>query len=437
MKRNPRSYAKTLLAALPCLLFSANALATATSAYEAAPTLQAADILDAEHLHAAHYTVATKIKNDGAMNRFSISSDIQILDVYGNQMMTERTHEIDAIVALREIKQGDAFSNGLKAAANAPIALTRNLITDPVGTLGAVPGGISNFLQDVGAAISGVGKNNRPEDDSVVKDLIGFNSVKRRLAAELGVDPYSTNSVLQQELNDVAWSMFAGGAPIEVAMMAAPMAASLSVKIADSSQGEQHDWKLAPSTLLHAAEKAAMDMGLNEEETNALVRHPVCSPRHVSVTVSAMALLDGVAGRDEFLRHAGKAATEDDCQNNMQTAKLIYMYHTNEQPLTTLLYRQGSVMGEDVTGVTVSPLRADYLAWTEANAARFETATATPARHSVWLTGTASPMTRERLAGMGITLQENALANSKGSINVVKALLPERLVETADVPAKN
>lgn len=417
------SFCCSLLALLP---FTGRA-----ETYERAADLDAATLLGRDSLRTGHYTIADKVENDGLMNRYRVFSDIQILEVRGNQMLGERLHEIEAIAALREVKQTEAFGNGLKAAANAPITLTRNLITDPVGTLGALPGGLGNLLQDVGAALSGIGKGKQDAGDAMIKDLIGFNRVKRRLAAELGVDPYSTNKVLQQELNDVAWSMFAGGAPIDVAMLAAPVAASLSLRIADSSQGEHLDWKTSPATLLQAAEQAGQAMGLDEEESTALVHHAVCSPRHVTVTVSALVLLQDVSGRDDFLRRATAAREEADCQRNMQTAKLLYLYHVNEQPLEKLDYLNDILLAGDTAGATLHPAQADYLIWNRDNARRLTNASGHAIMEKLWLTGSVSAMARQQLADRGVALREHALKNSRGVIDVLATLLPRRVTGTA------
>ena len=44
-----------------------------------------------------------------------------------------------------------------------------------------------------------------------MQQLIGYSDEKRKVAISLDVDPYSTNTVLQQELDGIAWASFAGG----------------------------------------------------------------------------------------------------------------------------------------------------------------------------------------------------------------------------------
>ena len=52
-----------------------------------------------------------------------------------------------------------------------------------------------------------------------MQQLIGYSDKKRKVAIELGVDPYSTNTVLQHELDQIAWASFAGGATFSILTM--------------------------------------------------------------------------------------------------------------------------------------------------------------------------------------------------------------------------
>ena len=41
-------------------------------------------------------------------------------------------------------------------------------------------------------------------DGSRMKDAIGYSDKKREIALEMGIDPYTTNTVLQKQLDDLA-----------------------------------------------------------------------------------------------------------------------------------------------------------------------------------------------------------------------------------------
>ena len=76
----------------------------------------------------------------------------------------------------------------------------KNLITHPVDTVTGVPKGVGRLFSRVGEMFGG---GRGEQEDSVAKELVGFSRVKRQYAHKLGVDVYSSNKVLQKELNRV------------------------------------------------------------------------------------------------------------------------------------------------------------------------------------------------------------------------------------------
>ena len=60
--------------------------------------------------------------------------------------------------------------------------------------------------------IENVGKGGGKDEGegSRLKDAIGYSDKKREIALQMSVDPYSTNTVLQKELDDVAWASLGG-----------------------------------------------------------------------------------------------------------------------------------------------------------------------------------------------------------------------------------
>lgn len=77
------------------------------------------------------------------MNHFSQVSHGQVMSVVSNDWVAERLYETDAISLLRNIKKTEASQKGINGALN-----------DPARTLESLPDGLSNLLQDSGAAIS-------------------------------------------------------------------------------------------------------------------------------------------------------------------------------------------------------------------------------------------------------------------------------------------
>jgi hypothetical protein len=84
----------------------------------------------------------------------------------GNEMPLRRVNEINAIAELKDV-------------------------TDPVNTIKSAPKGIMKFMNRAGESIKSIGKKKDNEDSepdgSKLKDIIGFNGTKRKVALSLGV----------------------------------------------------------------------------------------------------------------------------------------------------------------------------------------------------------------------------------------------------------
>ena len=89
------------------------------------------------------------------------------------------------------------------------------------------------FLGRAKQTVENVGKGGNDDigDGSRMKDVIGYSDKKRKIALQMGIDPYSTNTVLQKELDDVAWASWAGGFAFTAATfpISGPLGAALTV----------------------------------------------------------------------------------------------------------------------------------------------------------------------------------------------------------------
>src|SRR5881396_645637 len=114
-------------------------------------------------------------------------------------MLLSRINEINAIAQLTDVSRTDEYKNALVAAAKSPVAAAKNMVNDPVNTIANVPKGIMKFMSRAGESVKNIGKKNESNsaEGNQVQQLIGFSDTKRKMAIKLGIDPYSTNAVLQ------------------------------------------------------------------------------------------------------------------------------------------------------------------------------------------------------------------------------------------------
>jgi hypothetical protein len=167
-------------------------------------------------LHRPRYQVGPTISTF-AMNRYSVTSDYSTFAPPSDARLRRLIREIAAIAELQKIHQSDAFANAVVAAGKGVVQGAQNLIEDPVATISAVPEAVFSVFGRVSESAKRGGRSKY--EDGVAQNLLAVSSFKREYAQKFDVDAYSTNEVLQKELNSVAWAAAAGNLTLGAASM--------------------------------------------------------------------------------------------------------------------------------------------------------------------------------------------------------------------------
>ena len=204
------------------------ALITSAAAYENAVMLKAADLLPAEQLQGPCHRVREQVATDGFMAHFEIDTDFGTFEAVGVPQVRRRIVEAEAIRKLVETSKSDLFAEGMKRSIEQPIDAVKNIVTDPVESVKQAPKTVGHFFSKVGASIGrGVDKVKKGNEEgtshlrgrsigNAAKNAAGFDKAKLDTARQLGVDPYSDNARLQEEMDKVTWAFFAGGLPLRI-----------------------------------------------------------------------------------------------------------------------------------------------------------------------------------------------------------------------------
>ena len=134
-----------------------------------------------------------------------------------------------ALQKLQETSNTAEFAQAVAQAGARPIMSAVNMLTHPVDTITGLPGGIERMFGRVGLGLESIGSAASNPDQSAIEQtgkslavVLGYEAERRKLAKELGVDPYTANAVLRKKLNDVAWVRFAGRLGVNLAISAIP-----------------------------------------------------------------------------------------------------------------------------------------------------------------------------------------------------------------------
>ena len=379
--------------------------------FEPVPTLSARAILQPQYLEGLNFRVRDTVPARAGCNRYIIDSDFGVFEADGNEMLMRRVAEINAIAKLREMSQSDEFKQGLAKAASTPVTVAKNLADDPVETLASVPKGLWGMLKRTGSSVKEAtsGRQRNASEGSAIENISGYTKTKRELAIKLGVDPYSTNQVFQDEL--------------------AKVPACLCGKIRRQSRHVcrhrgLHRQHLRPTDRRAAREElrgTAGDELQSARETNgdwrpggaAYLNNRAFSPTSQTILVDALARLGNIPGQSDFIRQATTSEDEHDALSFQQCALL--MVKVNSYFPVARITRLGSLtVCQAQDGKVVVPIQWDYAAWTPLgdrfiSALKAASFVPAPTGYVIMLTGDVSPVALQALTARGVAASVRAL----------------------------
>jgi hypothetical protein len=386
----------------------------AEAVFEELPELKASEILKPEFLQGPHYVVRDPVPTGAGMNQFTIDSDFGVFEADGNEMLLQRLKEIDAIARLREVSRTDEFKKSLLAAAKSPLNSAKSIARDPAQAISNVPKGIMKFLGRAKETVENVGKGGNDDlgNGSRMKDAIGYSDKKRKIALEMGIDPYTTNTVLQKQLDDVAWASWAGGFSFSVATfpISGPVGAALTVTNLNSTVTDLLREK-SPSELEQINRSAFRGMGASASDADKILNGGAFTPTQATTFAVHLKALKGVANRGAFVKAAAqKSTTEADALFCVYTAALMDQIH-QKTPIARIVMLRDFPVCVAKDGTIIVALQWDYAAWTSGAASFTDevqklAAKSQNAHVSVDLSGEVSPRLREELEKRGITVQD-------------------------------
>ena len=391
--------------------------------YEIPPILEAKDFLPGDLLKGEHHEVEPQVTNDGYMNQYTIVSDFGTFSAGSTAMARRRIHEVGGIKKLKDVSQTEAFADALAASATKTLKSAGQIVADPVGTVKGLPGGVGRMFKRMAlkgeqvvdktgeiVAKEGEGGGGEEKVDKAVdagKDLVGVNKAKRGLAKRAGVDPYSTNKVLQEELDRLAWAAFGGGFALDQATSGIPLQGEIT-------QLSGVVWDSNPADLEVAGREKLAQMGVPEEEIDAFYKAPFLTTTSRTTIVTLLDKMKGVEGLPVVVRLSSKLQGDEEAGFFVASCVLLLKYHETQGPLKKIL--AGSVMpwGTTGDGTLVLAFALDYLVWTKdiaAAATRIDggvRSDTSAGKVELWVGGVLSSRAKDEIAALGWAVHEKA-----------------------------
>jgi hypothetical protein len=342
----------------------ADEIATSQARFDSPEARATSDVVPPALLHGPHYQLGPTVRTFTFMNQYSVTSDYGPFSPTSDARLRRLVREIAAIAELQKIRKSDAFAKATVEAGKGVVQGAQQLINDPVGTIGAVPEAVFSIFGRVSEAAKRGGRSQY--EDGVAENLLAVSAFKREYAQKLDVDVYSTNEVLQKELNSVAWASAAGNLTLSAASVvtgAPVLKAASDIRALDQAKNIVN--ALPATELSRRNREALLQMRVPDEVADRFLENPLLSPRHQTVIVEAMKALHGTAGRSTFIQYAARADSEDAALLFQQMAELLADYDRLIAPIRRLDIYLNIPVAYTGQGLAVILLPIDRLLWTE------------------------------------------------------------------------
>jgi hypothetical protein len=402
--------AVVIAALAPAMAAASRAEEARYERFEPRPT---ADVLPPDMIEGPHYRLAPTVRSYGSLNYFLMRSDYGTFDAASDAMLRRLVRENHAITVLQGITLSDAYEKALAQAALSPVRGVQDLITRPQQTVAAVPNALFDVFNRVSQGVETELSGEKTQyESSALAQALQMSSYKRDYARQLGVDPYSGNPVLQKQLDSVAWAAAAGNLTVSAATMGGGAAIAAISYARNISQAVDIVAAQPPAELMIRNRAALDQMGIDPGLEQEFLGQLQYSPRAKTILITALASMQGTAGRSSMLEVALEAPDETMAIFYQQMAEMLNAYDERIAPITKIARYGHLVVAYEQSGKAVILAPLDWVIWDRRGALlASDIAEAWHLKRGgdtleLWITGTVSRRFREEAEALGMRVRE-------------------------------
>lgn len=363
-----------VLAVILCAVPGAIAAAGNGDDFERIDEVAVAELLPSRLLRSVNYDVDPVARADTNFYRFRVVADGRRYDITSLAMLRRRLHEIATTASVEARLDQTALHESERIVSRRGVGSEDviDILADPVGTSAHLLGNLQynveqTFVED------GPQPAQQTTPASGRQDL-NPGSHKRSAAAQLGVDVYTSNPVMQRVLERAAAARSSGDA-----------SGTFSPLLRDPYSQEQFGsgrLNFELQSTLKNFDAAEIQQGLDEDMARmrvppgvriAFLTHAAYTPRTRLFFTRYAQLLGDVRGIDALFRAATTATTEADAVAYVGYVRMLAWFQLHGGRLTEVITDARYPTLATATRAAVLALPLDFLAWTEPVAAAADT----------------------------------------------------------------
>ena len=346
--------------------------------FERPPIIEATQLLTESALSGPGFHVGRLVPTNGAMGSYTIVADKAVFhqdagtyEVESLDLLKVRLSEIPAIRSLEDVSKTAVFANALASSAERPVKMGVQMVSHPLDTVTGLPSGIGEFFGRVSlgagelwstATNSSQSGGQRASETAgetaeITLTALGYDQVRRNLARQLHVDPYTTNPILKEKLNHVAWVMFSARLAVNTAISVAVPGSMLITGVEFTNDLV---YQTPKGDLILLVEKKLQDIGLSQGEIAAF-SHNNAIPLSVQVSaVMDLESLGAIPGRRATAVALGSVLTEYQARFLAISIKMMAAWSKQKSPLTGIAVPGPLIARDQKNDVIMAALSTMY-----------------------------------------------------------------------------
>jgi hypothetical protein len=372
--------------------------------------LKASAVVPKDVINGPNYQIEQKVKNDGFINTYRLTTDYGPLKVEGTSLLVKRTNELKALSHMEEVEQTDTFAEALKSGATAPLRTVKGLVTHPVDTVSGVASGVGSWFEDIGNAIT----SDDPHQENALSAAIGYAAARRKFAYEYGINPYTRYEPVQEKLTQMARASVVGGLTPKVAfgLIKTPVGTVLKLTAtADTMKKLVRDKSPAELSEINAGKLKAM--GVEDSLANDFLKNPYFDPQEETLLVGELETMKNVKDRKIFIKMAAVAPDYQIARFLRERAQMTATYNEKVASVERIIAVQGIPLLQRKDGIIIMLAPLDHVAWTQKLWLKESKGSGTFNQlpgfsgKEVWITGSFDPVARKTLEIEGWKVKED------------------------------
>jgi hypothetical protein len=422
----------------------------AEATYESEPYLQAPALVQTSLLNGPNFRVVPEVQVHGYMARFLIDTRFGPVNAGSVELLEIRVGEIPALEALDRASKTGAFAHALAERGRKTGEAVMHVVEHPVDSITGLPEGVARYFsakwdlwtnraqavadrsskefenkgdpyrapagpmtagRDAPPGEESAPKKNRAwyarvgsETEREAKRYLKYNQAKHEMAKVLGIDPNSTNPLLNEKLDELAWAAVGGNFSAGAAL--GEVVGTAADVISWSGKLNQYVLTKTPEQLREVNRTRLLKFCSDDFAVRQFLRRGGFNDSLRTALSSSLEKLKPADGCNELVELASTTRGEVEARYLVDALKLIE--RQTDAVGGTLLINGAALGWRTPSGRLLLPLPVDYLTWSHDIDAFFDQPVFSVTSKTALIGGEASMLAQRRLTERGWNLVSRA-----------------------------